>query len=105
MKERLHRVQAKGKERNKGCDVLGLARLIWPRRFGAQATLSLIVEDSLQPFGKRSGRVVTRDMHLHDLPWTKEALQQLGETEVEMTVTLTYFIEPDPSSRLAGQSF
>ena len=38
-------------------------------------------------------------MHLHDLPWPKESLLELGETNVEMTVTLSYFIEPNPSSR------
>ena len=38
-------------------------------------------------------------MHLHDLPWPKESLQILGEVQVKMTVTLSYFIEPNPSSR------
>jgi hypothetical protein len=35
-------------------------------------------------------------MHLHRLPWPKEALQDLGEIPVEMRVTLSYFIEPNP---------
>jgi hypothetical protein len=37
-----------------------------------------------------------RDMHLHTLPWPQEALLSLGETPVEMRVTLSYFIEPNP---------
>ena len=37
-----------------------------------------------------------REMHLHSLPWPQEALMNLGETPVEMRVTLSYFIEPSP---------
>ena len=38
-------------------------------------------------------------MHLHDLPWPRDVLEDLGETPVEMRVTLSYFIEPNPSRR------
>lgn len=38
-------------------------------------------------------------MHLHDLPWPRDELLSLGEVEVEMRVTLSYFVEPNPSSR------
>ena len=38
-------------------------------------------------------------MHLHELPWPKDELEALGETLVEMTVTLSYFVEPNPSAR------
>jgi hypothetical protein len=38
-------------------------------------------------------------MHLHQLPWPLAELEALGETEVEMRVTLSYFIEPNPSER------
>lgn len=36
-------------------------------------------------------------MHLHDLPWPKEVLLELGEVSGKLRVTLSYFIEPDPS--------
>jgi len=63
-------------------------------------SLSLIVEDELQPYESEKGkRPSTRDMHLHDLPWPKDSLEALGEARVEMTITLSYFIEPNPSSR------
>ncbi len=63
-------------------------------------SLAMIVEDELQPFEKLKGKSTsTKDMHLHELPWPKEQLLALGETEVKMTVTLSYFIEPNPSSR------
>ncbi|ESQ08429.1 MAG: hypothetical protein N838_22185 [Thiohalocapsa sp. PB-PSB1] len=78
-----------------------LERSMW----SASNTLALIVEDELQPFKKRAGgRIGSREMHLHDLPWPKSALQQIGDIDVELTVTLSYFIEPNPSSRnVAGK--
>jgi len=38
-------------------------------------------------------------MHLHDLPWPREALLELGDSNVRLRVTLSYFIEPNASSR------
>ena len=36
---------------------------------------------------------------LHSLPWPEAELQALGEAQVEMRVTLSYFIEPKPGRR------
>ena len=73
-----------------------LTRALW----SAENSLTLICEDSLHPF-KRDGSKAPklRDMNLHQLPWPLEQLEALGETEVEMRVTLCYFIEPNPSAR------
>jgi hypothetical protein len=38
-------------------------------------------------------------MNMHRLPWPLTELEALGETPVEMRVTLSYFIEPNPSER------
>jgi hypothetical protein len=38
-------------------------------------------------------------MNLHQLPWPTDALAALGEVTVRLRVTLSYFIEPNPSSR------
>jgi len=78
-----------------GYGVPNLERALW----SVSNSLSLIVEDQLQPFEKDNGKILTRDMHLHDLPWPKETLLELGHVDVEMIVTLSYFIEPNPSSR------
>jgi hypothetical protein len=40
-----------------------------------------------------------KEMHLHRLPWPVEQLQELGGELVEMRVTLSYFIEPNPARR------
>ena len=61
----------------------------------------MVVQESLHPFKRErpSSDPTLRDMHLHNLPWPREILESLGETRVEMRVTLSYFIEPNPSGR------
>ena len=61
--------------------------------------MTLVVQNSLQPFDKNGSDYKTRDMHLHTIPWPESVLHDLGETKVEMKVTLSYFIEPNPGSR------
>lgn len=76
-----------------GFGVPDLGRALW----SAGDSLTLIVEDELQPFMKPiKGNPTARDMHLHDLPWPKQELLDLGNTNVEMRVTLSYFVEPNP---------
>jgi Subtilase family len=80
-----------------GYGVPDLDKAMW----SAGNSLTLIIQDSLQPFdyNKKTKLYKTRDMHLHKIPWPKEALLELGETMVEMRVTLSYFIEPNPANR------
>ncbi|MFM2432355.1 MAG: hypothetical protein RLZZ511_3569 [Cyanobacteriota bacterium] len=67
----------------------------------AKNDLTIIVEDGFQPFQKKEGRsdASTKDMNLHTLPWPRQELEALGEREVEMRVTLSYFIEANPGER------
>lgn len=66
----------------------------------AQNDLTLMVEDALTPFNKEgSASVKTRDMKVHELPWPNDVLAQLGDVHVELRVTLSYFIEPNPGER------
>ncbi|MBE2203671.1 MAG: S8 family peptidase [Chthoniobacterales bacterium] len=64
----------------------------------AANSLSLIAQTSIQPFDKHNteSRYVSKDMHLHRLPWPNEILSGLGETMVKMRVTLSYFVEASP---------
>ena len=63
-------------------------------------SLTMVVEESLQPFERKTNSQPTlRDMHLHSLPWPRAELEKLGETQLEMRVTLSYFIQPNPSRR------
>ena len=79
-----------------GFGVPDISRALWT----LNNSLTMIVQDSLRPFEREKGkRATNREMHLHDLPWPRDILASLGETQVEMRVTLSYFIEPNPSRR------
>lgn len=65
----------------------------------ASNDLTLMIEDELQPF-QRDGSVATmKRMNLHQLPWPREELESLGELPVELRITLSYFVEPNPGER------
>jgi len=82
--------------RHCGFGVPDLGRALWT----VADSVTMVVEDRLHPFEREgSKQPKMRDMHLHRLPWPLEELEALGEIEVEMRVTLSYFIEPSPSVR------
>ena len=66
----------------------------------ARSAVTLLCQDELQPFLLEDGVVRTNELRFHNLPWPRQVLQTLGETPVEMRVTLSYFIEPNPGPRL-----
>lgn len=81
--------------RHCGWGVPDLELALW----SAANSLTLIVEDSVHPYMKGGSNGKTRDMNFHTLPWPKDELEALGATQVQMRVTLSYFIEPNPSAR------
>lgn len=82
--------------RHCGFGVPDLERALW----SVENSLTMICEGRLHPFGREGRKDPTlRDMHLHRLPWPLQELESLGETQVEIRVTLSYFIEPNPSER------
>ncbi|MCY4076751.1 MAG: S8 family peptidase [Acidobacteria bacterium] len=79
-----------------GFGVPDLARALW----SVENSLTMVVEERLHPFEREgTNQPKLRDMHLHNLPWPRESLEALGDVEVEMRVTLSYFVEPNPSGR------
>ncbi|MDX9972561.1 MAG: S8 family serine peptidase [FCB group bacterium] len=64
--------------------------------YSLASSLTLIAQAELQPFDKRGSRYVTKEMHLHDVPWPTDVLASLGESQVTMRLTLSYFVEPGP---------
>ncbi|HXH26018.1 MAG TPA: S8 family peptidase [Vicinamibacterales bacterium] len=61
----------------------------------ANDALTLVAQSTIRPFSK--GKM--REMHVHQLPWPAEVLEQLGPTPVRLRVTLSYFVEPNPGRR------
>lgn len=79
-----------------------LERALW----SASNSLSLVVEDLVHPYKKEKGKSpASRDMNLHALPWPREELEALQDARVQMRVTLSYFVEPNPSARGATSKF
>src|SRR5436305_1378499 len=73
-----------------------LERALW----SASHELTLIAEAEIQPFLQESrSEVKLNEMHLHEIPWPVDALRSLGGTDIELRVTLSYFIEPNPARR------
>jgi hypothetical protein len=72
----------------------------------AKDTLTLVVQDRLHPLRlNQSGKgTILGQMKAYSLPWPTEILEGLGETEVELRVTLSYFIEPNPAEVVRGDS-
>lgn len=81
--------------RHCGFGIPSLERALW----SAADSLTLVVQDDLQPFEKTNKGVKSRDMRLHALPWPRQALLELGALRVRLRVTLSYFIEPNPGER------
>jgi len=67
--------------------------------YSASDSLTLIAQERITPFVKEEGDIKTHEMHLHNLPWPREALLEIGKEEVELRVTLSYFIEPKPERK------
>jgi hypothetical protein len=82
--------------RHCGFGVPDLERALW----SISNSLTMVEESQLNPFQREGKNQPTfRDMNLHRLPWPLAELEAHGETPVEMRVTLSYFIEPNPSAR------
>ncbi len=62
----------------------------------AKHHLAVTAQREIQPFRLGRSGVRFNEAHLYRLPWPVEVLQQLGEAEVRLKVTLSYFIEPNP---------
>jgi hypothetical protein len=58
--------------------------------------LALVAQNTIQPF-RKDGSVRFNEAHVYELPWPREVLEQLDNTRVRLKVTLSYFVEPNPS--------
>lgn len=74
-----------------GYGVPSLPQALW----SASNHLTLIAQDELKPFEGNK----MKQLNLHTIPWPTEELKALGETEVKMRVTLSYYVEPNPARR------
>ncbi|WP_406369667.1 S8 family peptidase [Streptomyces sp. NBC_00647] len=66
----------------------------------ASNAVTLIVQNQLVPFRRdKSGGARLAELQLHELPWPLAQLRELGAAAVQLRVTLSYFVEPNPGRR------
>lgn len=65
-------------------------------RASAENHLALVAQNEIKPFKTDAGAKKFSDCHFYRLPWPKEILEELGEQDVRLKLTLSYFIEPNP---------
>ncbi len=76
----------------------GVPRSAYARQ-SAPNDVTLITEARLKPFRQVGDAMQLGELALHTLPWLGADLAALDNTLLEMRVTLSYFIEPNPSER------
>jgi len=83
--------------RHCGFGVPSLEHALW----SANNRLTLVTQESFQPFIKEEDRhyATLKELQVYELPWPSQQLRDLGAVHVELRVTLSYFIEPNPSER------
>lgn len=59
--------------------------------------VTLVTQDEFVPFAGTDH--AARRFRLHQLPWPKDVLRDLGATAVQLRITLSYFVEPSASRR------
>jgi hypothetical protein len=57
----------------------------------------MVVQDEFVPFSGEDYRI--RQFRLHELPWPSEVLADIGPDDVDLRITLSYFIEPSAARR------
>lgn len=62
------------------------------------ADLALVSQASIQPFRKDGSSARMNAFHFYALPWPRDALAVLAERDIRLRVTLSYFIDPNPSA-------
>ena len=60
---------------------------------------TMVIQDQIQPYYLDGKDAKTNEMHLHELPLPVRVLQDMGSIPIQMRVTLSYFIEPNPPRR------
>jgi len=60
---------------------------------------TIVQQETIVPYVVEGSTYRLGPMNVHNLPWPRVELERLGEAEVSVKVTLSYFIQPNPSRR------
>ena len=74
--------------------------------YSANNSLTLIAENEIQPYKIDGGSVKYNEYHLYNIPWPEDILRDyLTEKDVKLTITLSYFIDPNPGNKRYATNF
>jgi len=73
--------------------------LLTRAKYSYNNSLTLIAENMLQPYKLEGSIGKYNDFHLYELPWPNEVLESLHEVDATLTITLSYYIEPNPGAK------
>jgi len=62
--------------------------------YSSESAFTMVLQESIQPFEKVGSNFKMKDMHFYKLPWPKDVLLALGEMNIRLRATLSYFIQP-----------
>ncbi|HOW25577.1 MAG TPA: S8 family peptidase [Bacteroidales bacterium] len=75
-------------------------------RYSANNCLTMLAQRTIQPFRVEDSKVKYNEYHLYELPWPVDVLRDgIGDNDVTIKVTLSYFIEPNPGNRQYATNF
>ena len=81
-----------------GYGVPNLMKMLESRKNG----VTFIAQNTIQPYKIGEKGLSFNKMHIYTLPWPKDVLERLGEKNVKLTITLSYYIEPGPTDNFAS---
>lgn len=55
-----------------------------------------IFENKLEPYTQGGSGNIYGEMHYYDLPWPKDQLEDMGDEDVRIRITLSYYVKPSP---------
>lgn len=88
--------------RRYGYGVPDLARA----RASASNATTLIIEDEITPYRlDEKGNPIHNELRFFELPWPVETLRELANAAVTLRITLSSFIEPNPSEASRGSRY
>ncbi|ELR72890.1 hypothetical protein C900_00851 [Fulvivirga imtechensis AK7] len=69
-------------------------------------SLTLVSQRSIQPYRLEKSQPRYNEYHLYELPWPVDVLRdEIGDGDVTIKVTLSYYIEPNPGNRQYASNF
>ncbi|BAW93604.1 hypothetical protein CHIBA101_1769 [Actinomyces sp. Chiba101] len=62
----------------------------------SRSAVTMVVQDEIEPY---ADDFTMPRLRLHSLPWPREVLEGIGDNDVRLRLTLSYFIEPSGTRR------